>query len=588
MENKNNKTVENKKENGFIDKFNKIVEILEVNVILISKGINYKLMEKLKNNKNNIVVAINVKSESLKKLAYCTKGKVIQSLNELDDYVDINDYNNDNEKKKLDLNKKQNIIGTCSLEIKNITKFNEAKTRNIPLFDDINNYSKAEFKNIIYSPKYKLMKFESKNNDLFLTLLLSGTDKNQLIMIKKLLKEEIFLTAKEFYLQQKVLYFLFCDIPKFNEKLEIEEKNRNNLMMQSKTRSSEITINTIRKRISNNIKIKENPEKNDVKFSENIINIKTNTISNKDLIKKNGLNISKSKSSIEPNSCKNVTTQIQKINRENNNVINLGRIDSCKEEELAESPKFTSSKKKLSGKIFDSSKDLYNKITESNNDDSSNNLISPNINNFENIKGTPDDQQSVITENSKEITTFDLGKNNDINSNINLKKSFLKMESENKYKQSKNEANDEGCYKNGFDISSVILKDENNKDKITKFSLVKLRMCKGESSINMTQKEAKVDKLKIDQNQINIKNEAEVTKKLNSICGSAEELDLIYYNFKDKKDKQFGKFIIEMMMEKNKTCKICNKEIYKHFYYLYNSNCSRIKISYILENEYSD
>ena len=62
---------------SWINKFISAVESLDVNVILINKGIDHKLMESLK---QKIIVAINVKQLSLQKIAYCTRGTVIESL----------------------------------------------------------------------------------------------------------------------------------------------------------------------------------------------------------------------------------------------------------------------------------------------------------------------------------------------------------------------------------------------------------------------------------------------------------------------------------------------------------------------------
>ena len=69
-----------------------LVESLDVNVILINKGIDHKLMERLK---QKIIVAINVKQLSLQKIAYCTRGTVIESLKDFSSYI----YNDEHEEK---------------------------------------------------------------------------------------------------------------------------------------------------------------------------------------------------------------------------------------------------------------------------------------------------------------------------------------------------------------------------------------------------------------------------------------------------------------------------------------------------------
>ena len=591
-ENKDDKKVEeiNMNDKSWINKFISAVESLDVNVILINKGIDHKLMERLK---QKIIVAINVKQLSLQKIAYCTRGTVIESLKDFSSYI----YN------KNDKNKKSNICGTCSFEIKNMKKFEENEDKIIFPYNKIEEYSEDYFKNTIYWPKYKLMKFESKNNDLFWTLLLSGTDKKKLVSIKSLLKEEIFLTAKEYYLQQKILYFLFCDIPKFLGNNFIKEiiEQRQNLMLTSKTKSSDIYINTIRKRLPN-YRQKELLDKNENKNLENINNIKN--IMNKDFIKIDNPNILKTKLSNDSINNKNINKQTKQSSNQNTTVINMSIIDSNKEEELSESPKFSSKKKLIilnKNEIFDSSKDLINKIKNDKNDDSANKFISPGINN-ENVIATPENRKSIITETSNEISGFSLFQNQEKNENenitINLNKYDVKADNmiENNENQKGNEANDEDCYKNGFDISPIIIKKE---DKISKLCLIKLKMCKGDSNYNQPQTQTKFDKSKIGQTQRNIYNETEVKKRLTTICGKAEELELIYYNFeneekevknKKSKDKQLGRFIIEMLADKDKKCpnEDCNNYMHKHFYYLYNSNCSRIKISYMSKKEFTE
>ena len=75
---------------------------------------------------------------------------------------------------------------------------------------------------------------------------------------------------------------------------------------------------------------------------------------------------------------------------------------------------------------------------------------------------------------------------------------------------------------------------------------------------------------------------------MNYICGKAKNLAINFYETKgEQNDKQFGKFIFDMISEKNNICDNdkCKMEISKHFYYLYNSDFSRIKISYISKED---
>ena len=161
---------------SWADEIFNLIESLNVNLILINKGIDNKLLEKLEISK---IIAINVKSKSLKKIAGCTKGIAISSLDEFKNYVNIK------EEKEDDKNKKQNFCGSCVFDIVDIKKFSEEKMESVICYDDINDYPPEIFEKIIFRPKYKLMKFETKNNDYFRTLLLRGTNKVLLDKIKK-------------------------------------------------------------------------------------------------------------------------------------------------------------------------------------------------------------------------------------------------------------------------------------------------------------------------------------------------------------------------------------------------------------------
>ena len=71
-----------------LDNFEKI-KFYDDNIILISKGIDYKLLEKFtekseSNSKPKPIIIINIKSSSLEKIAICIKAKVIKSLEEFD------------------------------------------------------------------------------------------------------------------------------------------------------------------------------------------------------------------------------------------------------------------------------------------------------------------------------------------------------------------------------------------------------------------------------------------------------------------------------------------------------------------------
>jgi hypothetical protein len=70
------------------------------------------------------------------------------------------------------------------------------------------------------------MTFEGCEPILFQTLLLYGPNKKSLKKIKKLLKNEIFPTAREYFLEKNLLYYLYCSIPPFKEEKKDIEKEK--------------------------------------------------------------------------------------------------------------------------------------------------------------------------------------------------------------------------------------------------------------------------------------------------------------------------------------------------------------------------
>ena len=102
-ENKKNKKDKNNadknKKLSFSEDMYKKIESLDVNIILISKGIDYKLLEKFteKSESNSIpkpIIAINIKSSSLEKIEICTKAKFIKSLEEFNNCIKEKDADN--------------------------------------------------------------------------------------------------------------------------------------------------------------------------------------------------------------------------------------------------------------------------------------------------------------------------------------------------------------------------------------------------------------------------------------------------------------------------------------------------------------
>ena len=238
-----------------IDEIIKKIDLLGVNIIVVNKGINNMLLESLLK-KSKLIIIIHVKPSALQKIARCTKGKIISSFKDLD----INKNNNEENTTK---STSPIIIGTCKLfQISNVNYFKKEKINNINCIDNLSNYNDStDFKNIIFSKNFKLMSFEGCEPVLYQTLLLSGPEKNDLKEIKYLLKNEIFSTAREYFLQSKVLYFLFCNIPPFLKEIEKEKKKEKTSSKNLNITKEEMELsikyhNSIARRISNDISIK--------------------------------------------------------------------------------------------------------------------------------------------------------------------------------------------------------------------------------------------------------------------------------------------------------------------------------------------
>ena len=579
----------NKKEHGkndsekvvtsWADDVYKEISSLNINVILINKGIDNKLLEKFIG--DNKIIAINVKSNSLEKIARCTKGKVYSSLEEFKNYINY---------QEIDKNKKQNIYGSCLFDIVEIKKFTEEKIETAICFDNIEDYKPDIFEKIIYRPKFKLMKFESKNNDYFRTLLIKSSNKILLNIIKKALKEEIFITVRDFYLQQKVLHFLFCKVefvlPVKEEEKEKEKKINNNVSNKvvSKTILLDNRPGTIKRKIELQNEKKKMTVKEKVfeKVDESLIKKLDELVNDKKNINSNNEN----KENNKPN--KKTSSQNIKVN-------NITVIENSKEEpDLATTPQFTSKKKPLTSKTdlsqestiikkdFVSAKEINtmneNMLSEIKKEENINNNKSTS-NNSGNLKNFIYDEKR-----NSEISNFSLGPNENDEKDINSKANITEKISINLNLQEKPDFDKKQNikYQFGFDIS-IINKDEK---KSSNFNLLKLKMCKGKKNSNIEVADASVKKSESEE-QLKIKNEAELMKKLNFICGKPENLELLFYesNSKEQKDKQFGKFIIEMIVDKFKKCEKCKNLISKHFFYLYNSDYSRIKISYISKED---
>ena len=479
-----NVTNKNKKISWADEIFN-LIESLNVNLILINKGIDNKLLEKLEISK---IIAINVKSKSLKKIASCTKGIAISSLDEFKNYV------NNKEEKDDDKNKKQNFCGSCVFEIVDIKKFSEEKMESVICYDDINDYKPDIFEKIIYRPKYKLMKFETKNNDYFRTLLLKSSNKVLLDKIKKALKEEIFITVRDFFLQQKMLHFLFCKVefvlPTKEEEKEKEKKEiiNNDIIIND----NNINNNNFENNIFdiNNNNLNNNLDNKDKKIIPKMFTVKRMIDRQNEKKKKEDENININASS--NNQKINATPEIKEnkeINKQNNkkiiaqsakvnNIIPIINTNTKDIKDEIESPKAFQFNPKLKPQPPLAQKSSQTKLASNQRNDSKKNLIALNeINKEENAKNFSLEKQKsgkIIKEtesNSKfsgnsgnvknnfyeevknnETSNFSLEQNDlekisiNLNNNNNFVYSLNPKDFENKQKHK---------YQFGFDVSII-------------------------------------------------------------------------------------------------------------------------------------
>ena len=553
-----------KNESSWADNILEKIESLNVNVILINKGIDNRLLEKMEKSK---IIAINIKSRSLQNIAKCIKCKALSSLEEFEQYIK----NKDN--KEDDKNKKLNICGSCFYEIVDIKKFSEEKTQSVICYNSIKDYKPDIFEKIIYRPKFKLMKFISKNNDYFRTLLLRSSSKVLLDNIKKALKEEIFITVRDFFLQQKILHFLFCKVefilPKKEEESEQEQEKGNINNINIKTNNN----NDIR------IKTKNNTTVNQVGTIKRMIELQNEKAKLKENKDSNKLN-------------KKNTSQPAKVN-------NMAPITIINDEPNSPtSPQFSLKKKQLStGQKSISAQDPSNKKQDFNISKDTNifpEIIEENIpfkskssaivkesglNNNDNSKNSKNNINEETV--NDEISNFSLETYNDYKIKNLISDNIFKIEKqeENKFVEQEESNN----YQFGFDIS-IIRKNEGNKANL---KLIKLKMCKGDKNYNQQKTDKAINNTLNRDITLKIKSENELLKKLNFICGNPENIELIFYDAtsREQNDKQFGKFIIGMLADQYKECNNCHNDMSKHFYYLYNSNYSRIKISYITKED---
>ena len=165
---------------SYFNILNKKIQKLNPQIILIGEKLSTELQNLIfqQNSKQSIIVGIKIKT--LKDIARCTTSFVVPSI---------------------DLINKGIILGKCS-------KF---------IIKKIKRYSSN---NLLSNNEFNLIQFSGCGGKLFYTLLLSGENKEELKEIKKLLKDHLLRTIRDFYIQMK----MFKD---FNYYYPIKQNNNN-------------------------------------------------------------------------------------------------------------------------------------------------------------------------------------------------------------------------------------------------------------------------------------------------------------------------------------------------------------------------
>ena len=601
-----------------IDDIKKKIEALEIDVILLKKGIGNLLLESLLKN-SKLIIIVNVKSSSLKKIARCTKGEVITSLN---DFLEFDPEKNNQKENLTKLS--SNLFGTCKVfQIIDAKNSKEKKSKNNIKFiiNDFSTYTdsnkklnkESKFNKLILSKNHKLMIFDGCNNILFQTLLLYGKEGIGLSEIKRLLKNEIFSTVREFFLEKKLLYFLFCSIPP-----NIKDKD-NNSKSPDNNEESKIRETSSVRGISNDAKLKSNPFlqvnllKN--KFQNNIEKVFSSEIESKIKAEDFQVDSKKLERKVSEHLDNENNTKLQKKS-------NFSSILSSVTPPVTPLIKNISDKEKKDEEEIKKLNLLVNNIkkTYSEETSKSKNPNQRNLSNFINMKNNENKEDEEIHSNSninnilsKELgdipkpeiikANFTLSQNNNEPFSPNTEKSEIQGENlispdndgefnkalkfysnkliskvkedtehkiESNREQSKsiippsnfqlenypnntNKSNNNSysnSYQNGFDISPILT----NKSSL---KLIRLTMCKGESNFSLSNAitnsensfKAKNKNLKMS----NSLTENALLKSLNFICENMEVLNLVYYKSKySENNKSLSKAIIDIISEIDK------------------------------------
>ena len=214
------------------------LNILKPDIVIIENDFPKEIINNIINNKifDNINFIFGVKNKIIKNLSRCTQTLIYPSF-------------------KLIGNNK--IVGICKkFYIEKILEYGNSSTQqnNDQLQKEIKEEDKNENVNTNDKKENYLFVFDDCNKLLFNTIILSGKDINFLIQMKKILKQILFPSIRDLYLQSHMIYTLNMEISPFlqNEEKEIEKllKENHEIIPITKEKNNRLKQKIINQRLS--------------------------------------------------------------------------------------------------------------------------------------------------------------------------------------------------------------------------------------------------------------------------------------------------------------------------------------------------
>lgn len=506
-------------EDAHIDILLKKIEQSECNIIIVAKTISRKIQEKLK---NKISLVMLVKENILKRIARLTKTYILPGTDLID---------------------KQVILGCCS-------QFRVEKIKKIDEEDEKSN----ENKNIIAN-EIPLMIFDGCNPLLGRAIILSGPDESELEMIKEVMKD-LLITVRDMYLHKKLMKHFQSYIPDINQ--NILNKEFESLIELQKIYLSTKDEFEILIRLANFMICYDNQS-----------NSKDNSLM-LDIQKENILSLF---NYCNKYFCFDIHFFLKKQYEKEIIYTDQSNSDSNSEFNMRMSLKTNQieSPKKIESKLFScedqtlnldniSIKDSKNLFLDIRNSKASKNMEeNKNVKEREVSKVSKEGIESKSkSKNSLEGKVFE---NKSISQISYIFYSLVKILLRIQVNSIFSSLN----YFYGIDYYSLI--DMKNQKNNKFYNLIKVTYTYQSNSISGEEKN----------------NESEVLKKIYSYCEEPGIINFSFYSTMTINDLPFGKFLIDMILEKDQKCETCKKVKSNHIYYIMNKT-GRIKLT-ILAND---